>query len=199
MMPVRWVIPCLLVAAAAGCAAPRATSTVVRMDAPAEADTDRARSENDRAVDLMDRQKWGDATDALRQAIAADPGFGPAQNNLGITQMQLDHPLAAATAFGRAADLMPREPGPRDNLGLVFESAGRFDDAVRYYDAAVALAPGNAEYAGNAARARVRRGDRTDDLRQMLTRIATADPRPDWAGWARQTLAQWPRATTGPE
>ena len=82
-------------------------------------------------------------------------------------------------------------------MGLVFESAGRFDDAVRCYDAAVALAPAEPEYAGNAARARVRRGDHTDELHQMLARLA-ADPRPDWSDWARDTLAHWARAATSP-
>jgi Flp pilus assembly protein TadD len=117
---------------------------------------------------------------------------------MGVVQMRLSHPVEAAAAFERAADLMPRAPAPRDNLGLIFESAGRFDDAVRCYDAAAALAPGDPEFSGNAARARVRRGDQTDELRQMLTRIAASDPRPEWSSWAQQTLAHWPRSATAP-
>ncbi len=188
----------LLPLALAGCATPRAPSTVVRLDDPTSADTDRARTENDAAAALIDRDKLPDAAAALRRAIAADPRFGPAQNNLGIVELRLAHPLAAATAFERAADLLPRAAAPRDNLGLVMESAGRYDDAVRCYDAAAALSPNEPEYAANAARARVRRGDQTDELRQMLTRVATADPRPDWNAWARDTLSRWPRPTTVP-
>ncbi len=197
-MPVRRAV-LLSLALCAGCAtAPRSSSTVVRLDDVPSADSARARTENDAAVALMDRDKLPDAMAALRRAITADPGFGPAHNNLGIVALRQSQPMVAATAFERAADLMPRAPAPRDNLGLVFESAGRFDDAVRCYDAAAALSPGDAEYAGNAARARVRRGDQTDELRQMLERIATTDPRPDWAAWARQTLSRWPRPTTNP-
>ena len=197
-MLVRCVL-LLWLAACAGCSTPpRSPSTVVHLDDVPAADTGRARAENEAAVALMDRDKLPDAAAALRRAVAADPGFGPAQNNLGIVELRQSQPMDAATAFERAADLMPRAAAPRDNLGLVFESAGRFDDAVRCYDAAAALAPGDAEYAGNAARARVRRGDQTEDLRGMLEKIASVDPRPDWAAWARQTLAHWPRATTGP-
>ena len=198
-MPVRpRRLALLLAAAAGGCAAPAAPSTVVHLDDPSVADTGRARTENDAAVSLIDRDKLPEAADALGRALAADPRFGPAQNNLGIVRLRQDQPLAAAAAFERAADLMPRAAAPRDNLGLVFESAGRFDDAVRCYDAAAGLAPGNPEYVGNAARARVRRGDQTDELHEMLQRIATADPRPDWSDWARATLTQWPRPTAAP-
>jgi Flp pilus assembly protein TadD len=198
-MPARPRCACLLpLALMVGCAAPRPTSTVVHLDEPPPADTDRARSENDAAVALMDRDKLPEAEAALRRAIAADPGFGPAQNNLGIVQLRESQPLAAAAAFERAADLMPRAAAPRGNLGLVFEQAGRFDEAVRCYDAAAALSPGDPEYAGNGARARVRRGDQTDELRATLSKVAATDPRPDWSAWARQTLNHWPRPTTAP-
>ena len=198
-MPARSRPACpILLALFVGCAAPRPTSTVVHLDEPPPADTDRARAENDAAVALMDQGKLSDAAAALTRAAAADPGYGPAENNLGVVRLRQSQPLAAGAAFERAAELMPRAAAPRDNLGLVFESVGRFDDAVRCYDAAAALAPGDAEYAGNAARGRVRRGDQTDELRLMLLKIAATDPRPDWGEWARQTLAHWPRPTSMP-
>ena len=191
---------CLLVLAVivAGCGTSPPGSKVVRVEDPTPpVDTPLARSENAAGADLIDQDKLPDAAAALGRAVAADPGYGPAQNNLGIARMRLGQPAAAAAAFERAADLMPRAAAPRGNLGLLFESAGRFDDAVRCDDAAAALAPGNPDYLANATRARVRRGDQTDELRQLLLRVAT-DPRPAWSEWARAELARRTAATTQP-
>ena len=201
MGPVRrWVMGVAVAGsalAAAGCGGEPPRSTVVRVAGPTEADRRRAVAENAAGADLLDHDKPVEAAAALERATAADPGYGPAANNLGIARMRLGQPAAAAAAFERAGELMPRAAPPRDNLGLLFESAGRFDDAVRCYDAAAALAPGDVESVANGARARVRRGDRTDELRAMLERVA-GDPRPGWSGWARAELARRPRAATGP-
>jgi tetratricopeptide (TPR) repeat protein len=118
--------------------------------------------------------------------------FGPAHNNLGLVYFHLKNsPMYlydAAREFDYAARLMPYQPDPRNNLGLVFEETGKFREAVESYERARKLAPDNPEYIGNLARVRVRRGDRDDETRKLLEELTFKDPRPDWRDWARMKL-----------
>ena len=173
---------------------PASPSTrMVKLDAEPKADTERAKALNDQAVQLIAKADYNGAEKLLLKAVEADGDFGPAQNNLGVVYYSQSESYSAAQHFLLAAALLPRDPEPRNGLGLVFESSNRFDDAVSYYDRASALGPSNIEYVGNAARARIRRGDRGDDVRAMLTRIIAEDTRAEWNQWARQTLAHLDR------
>jgi Flp pilus assembly protein TadD len=162
--------------------------------------TELARQENDRAFALIQQGKYADAEPMLNRAIAADVTFGPAHNNLGLVYFHTKHsPMYlydAAREFDYAARLMPYQPDPRNNLGLVFEETGKFREAVESYERARKLAPDNPEYIGNLARVRVRRGDRDDETRKLLEELTFKDPRPDWRDWARMKLFELkPRAT----
>lgn len=70
------------------------------------------------------------------------------------------------------------------------------NDAIIFYDKAVALDPENPEFVGNSARARFRRGDQSEEFREMLARLVATDPREEWVDWARQTLKKTGRAST---
>jgi Flp pilus assembly protein TadD len=179
---------------------PAATTTkIVRIDTDqTDAATERARTENERGLDLLNRGNLPGARDAFTRAITADPGYGRAHNNLGVVCFRQDDPVGAVREFANAAALMPTAPDPPNGLGEVAESAARFDDAVRCYDQAVALAPADPVPTGNAARARVRRGDRSEELERLLDRVAAADPRPEWVRWAKLELAKLRTPTTVP-
>ncbi len=196
-MRTRFILICLSLPGPAllgGCASePASSSHVVKLDTAAVHDTDRARTLNSKAVGFIERADYNAAADVLKQAVTADPEFGPAQNNLGVAYYKQSKMYLSAQQFLLAAALMPRDPEPRNGLGLVFESSNRFEDAVSYYDRARALQPQSLEYLGNAARARVRRGDRNEETRELLTRIANEDDRADWNRWARATLKQMSR------
>jgi len=151
-------------------------------------DTDAARRENEAALGLMARQDYSAAEQALRRALAQDVMFGPAHNNLGLVYYHQSQLYLAAWEFQYAIKLMPNQPEARNNLGLVFEASGKLDQAIDSYGQALKSEPDNPQFLGNCARARVRRGDTSDDLRQMLAKLAVLDSRPDWVIWARQTL-----------
>jgi hypothetical protein len=51
------------------------------------------------------------------------------------------------------------------------------------------MQPDNAEFLGNLARARVRRGDRGPEVRELLEQLVLRETRPAWSDWARQQLA----------
>jgi hypothetical protein len=51
------------------------------------------------------------------------------------------------------------------------------------------MAPDNAQFLGNLARARVRRGDRDAGVRDLLDKLILRETRPEWADWARAQLS----------
>jgi Flp pilus assembly protein TadD len=151
-------------------------------------DTELARRENALAFDLIQQGKYDKAQEHLVLALAADPLFGPAHNNRGLVYYHTGRLYLAAWEFENAVKLMPYQSEPRNNLGLVFESAGKLSDATEAYAKAREMEPDNPQYIGNLARARIRRGDRDTQTRQLLEELALKDDRPEWVEWARLKL-----------
>lgn len=157
-------------------------------------DTETARAENARAVELMDKGEWSKAEDALKRALAADVMFGPAHNNLGKIYYRQNKLYLAAWEFEYAAKLMPHQAEPKNNIGLVYEAAGKWNEAVDHYDQALSIEPENPELIGNAARARIRRGDTGPEVRQLLQKLVMIDTRPQWVSWAKRRLVMIPES-----
>jgi tetratricopeptide (TPR) repeat protein len=200
-------VACVLVGPLlAGCAAwssrPPAKSTGYQTTAADPLrDTDLARAEHARAVGLMDKGDYDAAEAALKAALTADVMFGPAHNNLGKVYFRKGELYRAAQEFNYAMKLMPNQPEPANNLGMVFEARGRLmgfgtpgnglDDAIEAYAKAAALEPDNVQILGNWARARalrVRRGERDADLAALLNKLVARETRPDWLAWEQREL-----------
>jgi Flp pilus assembly protein TadD len=163
-------------------------------------DTDLARKLTDQASTLIDQNKLSEAEAALHRALDADVMYGPAHNNLGTVYLDQNNLYLAAWEFQYAAKLMPYQPEPKSNLGLVLETAGKLNEAVAEYDDALKMEPDNPQFLGNDARARVRRGDNDQKIRDLLQRVIEVDTRPDWVDWARQRLVlMGPIPTTKPQ
>ncbi len=126
------------------------------------------------------------AEQCFRAALDADIMYGPAHNNLGRVFYLQGRYYEAAWEFQYAAQLMPHRPIPRNNLGLVFEATGQLDKAEEHYALALAAEPDNPEFLGNLARARVRRGERSNELLDLLQEVVAKDDRPAWRSWAEQ-------------
>jgi Flp pilus assembly protein TadD len=173
-----------LVAAAGGCQFWQHPQTA---SAPGR-DGSRARDLNDRAFRYIEKGDYEHAQKILRDAVAADPMFGPARNNLGLCYYHTNHLYEAAWEFENAIRLMPYQPEPRNNLGLVLEKAGKLSNAADAYAKARELEPDNPEFLGNLARAKVRRGDRDQETQILLEELVLKDSRPDWNDWARMNL-----------
>lgn len=152
-------------------------------------DTDASRRNNAKGLRLLEEGKFEEAEGVLREALAADVSFGPAHNNLGKALYHQAKFYHAAWEFQYAIKLMPDQPEPRNNLGMVLESIGKLDDAVERYAEARERAPDNAQVLGNLARAKYQRGDKDEELQELLSEVAMKDDRPEWANWARERLA----------
>ena len=156
-------------------------------------DLSRAQTLHREALTLIDEQKFSEAEPLLRQALDADVTYGPAHNSMGVVNLREGKLYQAAWEFQYATRLMPNQPEPRSNLGLVLEAVGRADDAVAEYQKALALQPDNPELIGNLARALVRRGDRTQEVRGLLEQVVMKDTRREWVQWAGETLVRMPK------
>jgi len=148
----------------------------------------------------------------LNEALVADVRYGPAHNSLGMVYYLENKLYLAAWEFEYAAKLMPEHPQPYNNLGLVYERAGKYEDAISYYSMALSRDEGDPEVMGNLVRARLDHGEKGQDLKSMISDLALYHPDPKWQEWARDQVAlakfdkspsgltdPWPRPTGVPE
>jgi Tfp pilus assembly protein PilF len=153
---------------------------------PSEAARDTAKAEqlNREAADLLATDPSG-AEELLRQALTADIFHGPAHNNLGVVYLGQQKLYEAASEFEWAKKLMPGHPDPRVNLGLVMEAAGRTDEAMANYEAALDVWPGYLPAIQGASSLALRYG-RSDESR-VTAWLAEVALRGDdgWREWAR--------------
>ena len=126
------------------------------------------------------------AEDLLRDALNNDLFFGPAHNNLGVIYLKQDRLYEAAGEFEWARKLMPGHPDPRLNLAITLERAGREDEAISAYTAALEVYPDYLPAMQGLARQAVRDGSRSEQLDAWLREIAMRSMDPEWRDWARR-------------
>ena len=129
------------------------------------------------------------ASEKFVAAVAADPGYGPAHNNLGLMHYQAGNLFQAVLAFEEAMQWMPHDPSVAYNLGLTLEAAGKTIEAEELFLQAVEMDPVNPNYLGNLVRLRIRRGDRGPEIDQMLKDLILIETRAEWRSWADKMLA----------
>jgi tetratricopeptide (TPR) repeat protein len=152
-------------------------------------DTTKAEGLNREAADLLESD-YTKADNLLRQALTADIFFGPAHNNLGVLFLKQEKLYEAAGEFEWAKKLMPGHPDPRVNLALVMELAGRIDEAMANYEAALEVWPGYLPAIQGAARLALRSGYRNEArLKGWLDEVALRGE-PAWREWARRRQAR---------
>ena len=120
----------------------------------------------------------------LREALTADLFFGPAHNNLGVLFLKQGKRYDAASEFEWARKLMPGHPDPWVNLAMTLEEAGRVDDALASYNAALEVAPAYLPAIQGLARLTARSGRESEHLGHWLETIATRGHAPAWVEWA---------------
>jgi predicted TPR repeat methyltransferase len=112
----------------------------------------------------------------LRRALALDPAFAEAHNNLGNALRALGRPEAAA-AYRRTLRLRPDNAAGFYNLAGALKAAGEGGDAEQAYRRALALAPAHAEAHNNRANLALTEGQGGAAASGYLRALAI---RPDW-------------------
>ena len=147
-------------------------------------DTTRAEALTREAEDLMEAEP--DAAEILlREALTADLFHGPAHNNLGVLFLKGGKLYEAAHEFEWARKLLPGHPDPRVNLALVLEAAGKVDEALAAYDAALEVSSDYLPAMMGAASLTVRAGRNDSRIGEWLDGIVLRSGDPTWQGWAR--------------
>ncbi len=100
-----------------------------------------------------------EAESAYRRALALRPDYAVARHNLGALLGQLSRAEESLEHLDRAAALGVRDRPLHFNRGRALIELGRFDEADAALEAAVRLAPGDAEAQVLLAKLRFMRGD----------------------------------------
>lgn len=176
----------LLLVLISGC--PGRISRVEQAPIPGGRDTLRAADLNAQGLALVAKGSTADAERQFRAAIEADSFYGPAHGNLGLVLLQQEKFYEAATELGYACKLMPKASQPRHNLGVLYETVGRYDEADGELRQALRLAPDDVEVIGHLARVNIRRGGAATEVKTWLQALVVRDDDPAWRDWARLQL-----------
>jgi tetratricopeptide (TPR) repeat protein len=173
------------VACGAGCRAPAKSVGPYQPPANATRETSEAERLTKEAAELIKAEPQRAET-LLREALTKDLFFGPAHNNLGVVLLQRDELYTAAEEFEWARKLMPGHPDPRVNLALTLEKAGKIDDAIASYSAALEVYPDYLPAVQGLALMTVRAGRKDDRLTNWLETIAIRSDSVRWREWAKR-------------
>ena len=130
------------------------------------------------------------AEQLLRDALAVDIYHGPAHNNLGVIHLARGDLYGAAAEFEWARKLMPGHPDPRLNLAITLERAGRVDESLMTYRAALETHPHHIPTIQGLTRLELSMGRDGSASTEALREIAMRGESPRWRAWAREQLAQ---------
>lgn len=90
---------------------------------------------------LRKANKLALAAEKYKQSIAAKGDLGAVWVNYGWCLAGLGDYMPARDAYVRAAELLPSDPTPYENLGTLYESRGYDAKALEYYQLSLAKAP----------------------------------------------------------
>lgn len=93
-------------------------------------------------VYLARSQTLGKAEASFRQALAADAAFMPAKIGLGRALAGRGETAQATLVLEEAAQAAPSDPRPLHIHARLLASQGQVDEAIRFHQRAIAVAPG---------------------------------------------------------
>jgi predicted O-linked N-acetylglucosamine transferase (SPINDLY family) len=100
-----------------------------------------AEAEYNRGVTFHSAERFTEAVECYRRAIALRPNLGEAHNNLGTALQRLGRIDEALACFQRAKELLADSPDVSNNLGMVLHAMGRWEAAAESYRQALARRP----------------------------------------------------------
>jgi Flp pilus assembly protein TadD len=123
-----------------------------------------------------------------RQALARDPGYTKALNNLGTTLAGLGRDTEAIEAYREALSIAPQHTGARFNLANALLRQGRTQQAIDHYQWVLRDDPEDIDARFNLARSYQRVGD-PEQARGEFRKILELAPEDIQAGRALEELS----------
>ncbi len=130
-----------------------------------------------------------EAADALREAVASDPAYGPAVVALGVVRAEAGEAAEAERLFRQAVARDPYYAKGHYNLGAHLLAAGGAAEAVACFERAAELAPDYLQALQAAGVAYLRLGQR-GEAQGALARLEALSPDSAEGRSLRQLLAQ---------
>src|SRR3954471_13607375 len=93
-----------------------------------------AEQQVEKAQELFEQQKWPEALELLRAAVAINPYNGAWQFNIGLTLDEMERYGEAIEAYEQATPPRPDDPGSPTPLGVALSRVGRFKDAIKTFE-----------------------------------------------------------------
>jgi tetratricopeptide (TPR) repeat protein len=111
------------------------------------------------------------ASKDLKRAADLEPGFGPAQVELGRALLLLGDAPAAETALRKGVRLSPDEAEAHSALGVALLATGKAEEALTELTKAKDLDPGSAARRGNLGTVLFMRGKVPDAIREYEVQV----------------------------
>lgn len=92
-------------------------------------------------LSLLQQERFEEAADRFRAAIAEDPESRNAHHDLGIALRSLGRPDEAVPSFRRSIALDPSNAEAYNNLALTLSALGRNEEALRVYEQGIKADP----------------------------------------------------------
>jgi type IV pilus assembly protein PilF len=129
----------VMLLALAGCAVPRNEPAfkTPATTGPDDKVRDRARIHTELASGYYELGNMGIALEEVREALRADPNYGPAYNVAGLVYAELKEDKYADEHFQRALVIDPLDSDANNNYGRFLCDRKREDEAIRYFLAAL--------------------------------------------------------------
>jgi tetratricopeptide (TPR) repeat protein len=144
-------------------------------------------------VKLQQERRYGDAVQAYRRAVQADPAFFDAQYNLGLAAAESGSTALALSAYETALTLEPESLDARYNFGLVLRQAGYIPDAMAQFEKILAQYPNDARTHLALGNLYAQQLHDNAKARQHYQAVLTVAPQSPQAGAIRYWLSDHPR------
>jgi type IV pilus assembly protein PilF len=119
------------------CAQQPVESPSANADAQKSEVAGRAKVHTELGASYYERGQYAIALEELNEAIAADPGYGPAYNTAGLVYMELKEDAAAEKNFQQALRLNAQDSDTHNNYGLFLCSRGRAAEGLNHFQTAL--------------------------------------------------------------
>ena len=131
------------------------------------------------AIATMKKNRFDQAVEQWRKALAMDPDDGKAHFNLGFSLSETGDLRGAIVEYRRSTELSPEDAVTFANLALALAQTGDLDGSIDNYRKAAALDSTNPALEADLGTALFEKGQRAEGIEHLETAVALAPESPE--------------------